>query len=115
VVNGKSVHVAFRPKTGGSSVFYTDNDAIAAALEAHYKYGKLFRKTEEIEPQIAPAPSKETPKEEEPKVKVKEFASYEDAKDWLVDTFEISRTKLRSKNDINKAAKANGFELKIGE
>lgn len=120
VNNGNgNVHVTFTPQTGGGSVFYTDDPMLASALESHYKYGRLFKKVEE--PKVIKAPKKKevvSPVEDvlqENKVVTKKFGSYEDAKDWLVDTFGISRTKLRSKADITKVAKANGIELKIGE
>ena len=51
----------------------------------------------------------------ENKVVTKKFGSYEDAKDYLIETFEFSRTKLRSKADIQRAFKAKNIELIIDD
>lgn len=114
--NGKSTHVKFTPVTGGGSVFYTKDAELAQALEKHYKFGKLFRKAQEQPPvQIAPvsSPSKATPADDNSKKKTMTFACYEDAKDYLVETFGISRTKLKKQADIISAAKANGIDVVI--
>ena len=118
VNNGNgNVHVAFTPQTGGGSVFYTDDPMLASALESHYKYGRLFKKVEE--PKVIEAPKKKEvvfPVEDvlqEKKVVTKKFGSYEDAKDYLVETFEFSRTKLRSTSAIEAAAAQNNIKLVI--
>lgn len=116
LVNGKGMHISFTQQTGGGSVYYTNDADIARSLERHPKYGKLFKK--EAEPVIAVVKPKAEPKKTEeakPKEKTMSFACYEDAKDYLVDTFGISRTKLRSKTAIEAAAKANNIILKIEE
>ena len=48
--SGKSMHISFTPITGGGSVFYTNDPAVAKALESHYKFGHLFKRVD------APAP-----------------------------------------------------------
>lgn len=120
VNNGNgNVHVTFTPQTGGGSVFYTDDPMLASALESHYKYGRLFKKVEE--PKVIEAPKKKevvSPVEDVPqenKVVTKKFGSYEDAKDYLIEAFEFSRTKLRSKADIQRAFKAKNIELIIDD
>lgn len=117
LVNGKSMHISFTQQTGGGSVYYTNDADIAHSLERHPKFNKLFKKEAEA-PVLAVAKPKEAPKkveEAKPKEKEKTFACYEDAKDYLVDTFGVSRTKLRSKTAIEAAAKANNIILKIEE
>ena len=39
----KNLHVAFVPKSDGSSVYSTDNEEVQNAIERHYNFGKLFR------------------------------------------------------------------------
>ena len=38
-----SAHISFSALTGGGSVFYTDDENLQQALEAHHKFGKLFK------------------------------------------------------------------------
>lgn len=56
------------------------------------------------------APLKET---EEPKTKGTEmnFACNDDAKDYLAETYGVSRSKMRNKADIEKAAKDYGITI----
>lgn len=111
-MNGSNVHVSFTPQTGGGSVFYTDDNALAEALEKHVRFGRLFKKAAEpVKVEVVKA----VVAEPEMKENEKTFACYEDAKDYLVDTFGISRTKLRSKTAIDAAAQANNIILKIEE
>lgn len=113
-VNGKNVHIAFTAQTGGGSVYYTNDEAIAKALERHHKFGKLFKKVAEPVVVIA-KPVVEEAKKEEPKPKERKmsFACYDDAKDYLVNTYGISRTKLRTQTAIQNTAKAHNIILTI--
>ena len=111
--SGKSTHVTFSPLTGGGSVYYTDNPELQRALEHHPKYGKLF-KVDESEPAVAAAaPAKAAPDKPADGVKEMKFACLDDAKDWLVDKYGLSRTKLRSRTAIIEAGKKEGIELVI--
>lgn len=110
---GKSVHVSFTALTGGGSVYYTDDEKLQKALERHARYGKIFR----LDPTFVETkvPAKEQSEEplstEGSGLKVIKVASLDDAKSYLVETFDISRTKLRSKKQIEDAAAANGIEF----
>jgi hypothetical protein len=110
----KSMHIAFTAQSDGSSVYTTDNPDVQYALEHHYKYGKLFKlvSTESEEDIKAKKEAEEAAanekKDEIRKVSVSDLAS---AKDFLADTFGISRTSLRSEKAIMEAAKANNIEF----
>lgn len=110
----KSMHIAFTAQSDGSSVYTTDNPDVQYALEHHYKYGKLFKLVStESEADIkakqeAEEASAKEKKEEIRKVSVSDLAA---AKDFLADTFGISRTSLRSEKSIMEAAKANNIEF----
>ena len=110
----KNMHVAFTAQSDGSSVYSTDNPDVQYAIEHHYKYGKLFKLTgvEDEEEQKAKkeaekAAAKEK-KDEMRKVSVSDLAA---AKDFLADTFGISRTLLRSEKAILDAAKEHHIEF----
>lgn len=110
----KSMHIAFTAQSDGSSVYTTDNPDVQYALEHHYKYGKLFKLVStESEADIkakqeAEKAAANEKKDEIRKVSVSDLAA---AKDFLADTFGISRTSLRSEKSIIEAAKAHNIEF----
>ena len=110
----KSMHIAFTAQSDGSSVYMTDNPHVQYALEHHYKYGKLFKLVStESEADIkakkeAEEAAANEKKDEIRKVSVSDLAA---AKDFLADTFGISRTSLRSEKAIMEAAKAHNIEF----
>jgi hypothetical protein len=108
--SGKSFHVSFLPVTGGGSMFVTSNENLQKAIEKHHKFGKLFKIdiNYKDEPEVV---VEEAAAVEESKIKVMKMASLDDAKAYLADNFGISRTKLRSKKQIEDAAAANGIEF----
>ena len=100
-VDGTSRHISFSPVTLGGSVFYTNDEKLQKALEHHYRYGHLFRG----EVQVEEKPKKAAPKpvkEEGPKVI--EVSCVDDAKEYLCEHFNDSRTKLRSLAAIKRSA-----------
>ena len=102
------VHVRFNPTSNGGSIYITSNPAIQKGLERHPKFGKLFTLESESE-----APKKEEAKvvEEAPSKKVVPAGSLQDAKDYLVETFGISRTQLTSKAKILAQAASHNVEF----
>ena len=108
------MHIAFTAQSDGSSVYTTDNPDVQYALEHHYKYGKLFKLVStESEADIkakkeAEEAAANEKKDEIRKVSVSDLAA---AKDFLADTFGISRTSLRSEKAIMEAAKAHNIEF----
>ena len=110
----KSMHISFTAQSDGSSVYATDSEEEQYALEHHYKYGKLFKlvSTEDNVTNETNEPD-ETDKESGGmrKVNVSDIAA---AKDFMADTFGISRTSLRSEKAILEAAKAHNIEFEIG-
>lgn len=110
----KSVHITFTAQSDGSSVYVTDNEDIQYALEHHYKFGKLFKlvETEPVSKEKAGTQpqSGDTPTQDSKirKVKISDLSA---AKDYLADTFGISRTSLRSEKSILAAAQEHGIEF----
>ena len=114
--NGNSMHIAFTPISNGGSVYNTEVEVIQNALENHYRYNDLFVLDREEDTN---APIEETTQntEEDPnqeeesnirKVKVNDLG---EAKDYLAETFGVSRTSLRGQKAILEAAKANNIEF----
>ena len=131
----KNLHISFTPLSNGSSLFTTDNEDIMRAIEKHYNFGKLFRlhsmqdesekinaKTEEnlqdkeiptVDKQVTGEDSQdgETTDGNDPILKKVKVSDLSAAKDYLADTFGISRTAMRSMKAITEQAAANGIEF----
>jgi hypothetical protein len=114
-----NIHVSFDPISGGGSSYTTDKEDIQKALEAHRGFGKLFAlinteeptaaKTEGTDETAAPEAEAETPTvETKTEIEVSDFA---EARDLLADKFGISRTALRSKAAVAKAAEQYNIEF----
>lgn len=116
----KSLHVAFTPQSDGSSVFLTDNENVQYALEHHYQFGTLF-KLDSVnegdgtngangahEADEANGADEDKSDEGMRTVKVSDLGA---AKDYLADTFGLSRTSLRTEKSILEAAKSKGIEF----
>lgn len=114
--NGNSMHIAFTPISNGGSVYNTEEEVIQNALENHYRYNDLFvldREEDTNAPIEEPTQNtEEDPNQEEEsnirKVRVHDLG---EAKDYLAETFGVSRTSLRGQKAILEAAKANNIEF----
>jgi hypothetical protein len=119
---GGNTHVSFSPVTGGGSVYYTDNENIQKGLERHPKYGRLFVidtvasaqkpviKKQGTVAEKAAAGQQPTESAVKKAVEVK-MACNDDAKDYVADKFGVSRSKMRSRADIEKVATENGVKI----
>ena len=125
----KNRHISFEPCTDGSSTFTTTSSDIQDAIEKHYNYNKLFflessivekedekksEKTTETGDGVDEPTGDDEPKDTKPTgddVKKVDISDIEAAKDYIADTFNISRTLLRSKKAIIEQAKAHNIEF----
>ncbi|HIT83238.1 MAG TPA: hypothetical protein IAA99_03445 [Candidatus Avibacteroides faecavium] len=109
----KSMHISFTSQSDGSSVYATDNEEEQYALEHHYKFGKLFKLVDvgENNEEAAIQDPETMPEQAESAVRKVRVSDIAAAKDFLADTFGISRTSLRSEKSIMEAAKANNVEF----
>ena len=134
----KNRHISFEPCTDGSSSFTTSSPELQEAIEKHYNYKKLFRlescnetKDAEEKKSADDGDSVNDEKAEEKDIVAKEgdadettddettddnvtkvnVSDIEAAKDYLADTFGISRTSLRSKTAIMEKAQAHNIEF----
>lgn len=116
LMGNKSVHVSFFPITGTGSIFTTDNAQLQTAIEKHHNFGNLFTLREEVKT--------EKPKKEKKSANTEsgedgadndkmivEVSCPEDAKEYLADKFEVSRTSLKSVKAIKEIAAANNVEF----
>ena len=106
-----NAHISFIEKTGQGSVFYTDNEKLAKAMRKHPKFGKLFREEEikeETKEEVSDAPDITDNGTKQPEVS---FSNNEDAKEYLADRFGVSRSKLRTRQEMEEVAKANNLTI----
>ncbi len=112
---GEYTHISFSPLTGGGSSFYTDDEQLQKALEAHSKFNRLF--TEEPVPEVATAENEDSIKDETDNkdgiVKIK-VDSLDSAKEYLCEHYGMTRTSLKTKKSIFEAAASNGIEFEVG-
>ena len=123
----KHTHVSFTPLTLRGSMLTTDDKALQDAIERHrlFREGKIRIASEipiEERQLVAFGAGEEVSQygdttfgpvvEEEKKPVTMEFASVVEGKDYMADTYGVSRTKLRTRADIEKAAKDNGITIK---
>ena len=102
----KSLHISFTPSSDGTSTYTTKDASVQAAIEKHYRFGKLFRLAsveDERKPKEKPVQATSVKKNEE--ISVPDLSV---AKDILADRFGISRTLLRTKDAIMEHAAAHG-------
>jgi len=112
--NGGTRRVSFSGNSEGKSVFYTDDRMVQEALERHARFGSLFYLVEKPKKPAKPAAAKRNVEEpagkEESADKIIHlpFVNLSDAKEYLADRFGVSRTRLRTREDIRKYATLNG-------
>jgi hypothetical protein len=108
--NGSKVRVSFDALTGGGSLYSTSDEGIQYGLEHHIGFGKIFRLDESVidDQPVSPVAQDE---EVKPQVLVVNVSNLDDAKEYLVEKFGLSRTKLRSRAAILDAAGENGIEF----
>lgn len=113
--SGSTVRVAFTPRTLGSSVYMTDDEELQKAIESHREYGKLFvcdeRRSDamaEKEAEVSQHDDSDAEAAEVAEPKIVAVSSIQEAKDYLSDKFDISRSSLKSKDAVERAALEHG-------
>lgn len=96
-------HITFEPDSSGYAYYSTDDEEEQKAIEAHPLFNKMFV-LKDAPTSVVAKKAVAVPVEK----KEVEVTSAADAKQYLVDTFGISRTKIQSTADIEKYAEQNG-------
>nr|WP_294886424.1 hypothetical protein [Prevotella sp.] len=114
MVGNERVRVVFEGKTMGCSIYGTRDEKLQKAIESHYWFNDKFFLKEAVDEKKEAAEAKKraaakTKKAAEKKTHI--VTDFEDARDYLADTFGVSRSKLKTKEDILSIAKEKGVEL----
>lgn len=116
MVGNERVRVVFDGKTMGCSIYNTRDEKLQKAIESHYWFNDKFFLVEAVDEKKEAAEAKKraaakTKKKAAEEKKTHIVTDFEDARDYLAETFGVSRSKLKTKEDILSIAKENGVEL----
>ena len=116
MVGNERVRVVFEGKTMGCSIYGTRDEKLQKAIESHYWFNDKFFLVEAVDEKKEAAEAKKravakTKKKEAEEKKTHIVTDFEDARDYLAETFGVSRSKLKTKEDILAIAKEKGVEL----
>lgn len=116
MVGNERMRIVFDGKTMGSSVYMTRDPKVQKAIESHYWFKDKFFLAESIdEKKEAAEVKKKAAAKAKKKVadekKTHVVTDFEDAKDYLAETYGVSRSKMKTKEDILDIAKEKGVEL----
>lgn len=116
MVGNERMRINFEGKTMGSSIYMTRAPKVQKAIESHYWFKDKFFLVESIDEkkQAAEAKKKAAAKAKKKVADEKKthiVTDVEDAKEYLAETFGVSRSKMKTKEDILAIAKEKGVEL----
>lgn len=114
-MDGGMRRIVFDGQTSGTSIYCTRDAKEQKAIESHRWFNDKFWLIEEVDEKKLEADAKKkaaakTKKAAEEK-KTHIVTDFEDARDYLAETFGVSRSKLKTKEDILTIAKEKGVEL----
>lgn len=110
------MRIVFEGKTMGCSVYMTRDPKVQKAIESHYWYKDKFFLAESVDEKKEAAEAKKkaaakAKKKVNDEKKTHVVTDVEDAKDYLAEKFGVSRSKMKTKEDILAIAKEKGVEL----
>ena len=116
MVGNERMRIIFEGKSTGSSVYMTRDPKVQKAIESHYWFNDKFFLVESIDEKKEAAEAKKradakAKKKVADEKKTLVVTDFEDAKDYLAETFGVSRSKMKTKEDILAIAKEKGVEL----
>ena len=116
MVGDERMRIVFEGKSTGSSFYMTRDPKVQKAIESHYWFKDKFFFVEAVDEKKEAAEAKKiaaakTKKKAAEEKKTHIVPDFEDARDYLAETFGVSRSKLKTKEDILSIAKEKGVEL----
>ena len=116
MVGDERMRIVFEGKTMGNSVYMTRDPKVQKAIESHYWFNDKFFLAESIDEKKEAAESKKkaaakAKKKVADEKKTHVVTDFEDAKDYLAETYGVSRSKMKTKEEILAVAQEHGVEL----
>lgn len=114
-VEGGLRRIVFDAQSRGTSIYSTRDTKEQKAIESHYWFNEKFWLAEEVDEKKLEADAKKkaaakAKKAEETK-KVLQFEDIADVKEYLADAFGVSRSKMKTKDEIMAIAKENNVVI----
>ena len=107
--------IVFDGQSHGTSIYSTRDTKEQKAIESHYWFNDKFWLEETVDEKKLEAEAKKKAAAKTKKIaeekKTYSVTDIADAKDYLADTFGVSRTKMKTKEDVLAVAKEFGVEL----
>lgn len=114
-LEGKLRRIVFDGQSRGTSIYFTRDAKEQKAIESHHWFGEKFWLLEEVDEKKQEAEAKKKAaakaKQVDDEKKTVKVASIPDAKEYLADTFGVSRSKMKTKEDVLAIAKENNVVL----
>ena len=114
-VNGNKKRIVFDAQSRGTSIYSTRDTDEQKAIESHCWYNDKFWLAESVDEKKLEAEAKKKAtaktKKAEAEKKTVSVQDIADAKDYLAETFGISRSKMKTREDVLAIAKENNVEL----
>lgn len=116
MVGNERMRINFEGKTMGCSVYMTRDPKVQKAIESHYWFNDKFFLVESIDEKKEAAEAKKkaaakNKKKVADEKKPHSVTDVEDAKDYLAEIFGVSRSKMKTKEEILAIAKEKGVKL----
>lgn len=116
MVGNERMRIVFEGKTMGSSIYMTRDPKVQKVIESHYWFKDKFFLVETVDEKKEAAEAKKkaaakAKKKVADEKKTHVVTDVEDAKDYLAETYGVSRSKMKTKEDILEIAKEKGVEL----
>lgn len=116
MVGDERMRIVFEGKTMGNSVYMTRDPKVQKAIESHYWFNDKFFLAESIDEKKEAAEAKKkaaakAKKKVSDEKKTHVVTDVEDAKDYLAETYGVSRSKMKTKEEILAVAQEHGVEL----
>lgn len=116
MVGNERMRIVFEGKSVGCSVYMTRDLKVQKAIESHYWFNDKFFLVESIDEKKEAAEAKKkaaakAKKKVADEKKTHVVTDFEDARDYLAETYSVSRSKMKTKEDILAIAKEKGVEL----
>ncbi len=114
-VDGGLRRIVFDAQSRGTSIYSTRDTKEQKAIESHYWFKDKFWLLEEVDEKKQETEAKKKAaakaKKAEEEKKVLQFEDITDVKEYLADTFGISRSKMKTKDEILAIAKENNVVI----
>ena len=116
MVGDERMRIVFEGKSTGSSFYMTRDPKVQKAIESHYWFNDKFFLVESIDEKKEAAEAKKkaaakSKKKVADEKKTHVVTDVEDAKDYLAETYGVSRSKMKTKEDILAISNEKGVEL----